>query len=73
MEILKRKMEINRLLSENFLEEYPEFQVSYNSWGHICLRFFNPEKPENDFLIVLTKAQSYHLINFVRSSSPFDP
>ena len=73
MEILKRKLEIDRLLSENFSEEYPEFQVSYNSWGHICLRFFNPEKLENDLLIVLTRQQSYHLINFVRRCFSFDP
>ena len=73
MEILRRKLEIDRLLSENFSEEYPEFQVSYNSWGHICLRFFHPEKPENDLLIVLTRQQSYHLINFVRRCFSLDP
>ncbi len=73
MEILKRKLEIDRLLPKDFSEKYPEFQVSYNSWGHICLRFFNPEKPEQDLLIVLTRQQSYQLASFVRRCYSVDP
>ena len=43
------------------------FQVAYNNWGHITLRWFNRDNPDEDVIIVLDAAESNRLIDFIKN------
>lgn len=68
MEVLERKMKISKRKLK-----VPEFQVSYNNYGHIAFRVFDKEKEDEDLLIVLTKEESRELVRFIgKITIPFD-
>jgi hypothetical protein len=64
MEIIKRKIQL-----EKTQLEYQHFQVSYNDWGHLMLRWFNDtdENKSEDFVIVLTHDETRRVIAFIRN------
>ena len=72
MEIIKRESEVKkeRLDTSPFSEH---MQVSYNSYGHLAIRFFNLPEAEDDqipkksdTLIVFTMTESRELIRFIQ-------
>jgi hypothetical protein len=64
MEIIKRKIQL-----EKTQPEYQHFQVSYNDWGHLMLRWFNDdeENKTEDFVIVLTSDETRRVIAFIKT------
>jgi hypothetical protein len=64
MEVIKREIKLDKVLTID-REKYPEFQISYNSYGHLMLRWFNKNTNE-DILIVLTEDESTRVIQFIK-------
>ena len=62
VEIIKRRFEKEVI---KVPEEFDEFQVSYNNWGHITLRWFKEKDQDNDFVVVLSERESSTLIRFI--------
>ena len=60
MEILNRNIKL-----ETTTIEKEVMQISFNSWGHLTIRFFDREKPEEDILIILTHMETLELMRFV--------
>jgi len=68
MEAFLRKMEreVRIRVGE---EPGVNFQASLNSWGHLALRWFKEDEDgevRNDTLIVLSAAETSHLIAFLK-------
>ena len=68
MEIIRRKAIVSKetfdtsgAMSTNVM------QVSYNSYGHIVLRFFDPSGENEDTLITLDVRETRELVRFVNS------
>lgn len=64
MEILKRELKLKK---ETINLEEMKFQISYNNFGHLVLRFFNPEDEKKDTLIVFTAEQTRQIYNFIKN------
>jgi len=64
MEVIKRKTESEIL---KVPEEFTDFQVSFNSWGHIVFRWFNHSNQEKDVVLALSQSESHTLVNFIRN------
>jgi hypothetical protein len=62
MEFIERKITSKK---EPISEEYDQFQISYNSYGHLCLRWFNEEN-NKDFLLILTSDETAKVLRFLR-------
>jgi len=64
VEIIKRKIQL-----EKTQPVYQHFQVSYNDWGHLMLRWFNDdeENKTEDFVIVLTSEETRRVIAFIKA------
>jgi hypothetical protein len=64
MEIIKRKIQLEKIQLE-----YQHFQVSYNDWGYLMLRWFNDndENKTEDFVIVLTHDETRRVVAFIRN------
>lgn len=60
VEILKRKLKVD----EKF--DHRQMQVSYNSFGHLMMRFFDKEKPNEDSIIVFTQMETNRIIQFIK-------
>ena len=65
MEIIERKLKMDKKELITL-----EFQVSYNSDGHIVFRLFDKEKENKDVLIVFTAEESRKLMGFLRRINP---
>jgi len=61
MEILRRKIKIDK---ENLADKRVQFSI--NSYGHFAMRIFDPDKPDEDILIVLGMVTTRELIGFIR-------
>lgn len=61
MEIIKREMKIKKDIPENI----GRMQMSYNSDGHLVLRFFDDSNPNEDTLIVFSFYETRNLIFFL--------
>jgi hypothetical protein len=46
-------------------KKYTRFQVSYNSFNHFMFRWFNPDEPDKDVVIVLDSAETSELFRFL--------
>lgn len=65
VEIIRRKA-IGEKETFNSYDGF-KIQASYNSYGHVTLRFYNPEKADDsEILIVLDSSESYNLITFLK-------
>ena len=64
MEQIKRKIKAKR-------EEITGDSIQYaiNSWGHLTIRVFNKENPDEDILIVFTTQETYELKSFLQTVS----
>ncbi|HDH91592.1 MAG TPA: hypothetical protein ENF38_01435 [Candidatus Aenigmarchaeota archaeon] len=60
MEIIKRKIKFEKE------EENRKIQVSFNSDGHLTIRFYNPEDPSKDKLIIFTARETNEILSFIR-------
>jgi len=63
-EVIKRKIKSEILGMDR--EKYPEVQVAYNTWGHLTVRFFNPENQDEDLLIVFDSHTTRLIAGFLR-------
>ena len=74
MEVIKRKSETEK---EHF-DTAPygmHMQISYNSYGHLAIRFFGQEEPakegtsnNRDTLIVFSMPESRDIIRFIQNN-----
>lgn len=61
MEILRRKIKIDK---ENLADRKVQFSI--NSYGHFAMRIFDPDKPNEDIVIVLDANKTRELARFIR-------
>ena len=61
MEKLKRKIKADK---EEIVGDSTQYAI--NSWGHLTIRVFNKENPDEDTLIVLTKEETWRLKAFLK-------
>ena len=69
MEIIKRTSDTKK----DGFDTHPfsrSMQVSFNSYGHLAIRFFDSNEPDadkqNDTLIVFDMMESRHIIRFIQ-------
>lgn len=62
MEKLKRKIKVDK---EEIMGDSTQF--AFNSWGHLTIRTFNKENPDEDTLVVLTRNETMRLRSFLRN------
>ncbi|MCL5732345.1 MAG: hypothetical protein M1285_03005 [Candidatus Thermoplasmatota archaeon] len=63
MEIIRRKATVRKETFDTTTDF--SMQVSYNSSGHIVLRFFEPNGENDDTLVTLTVNETRELVRFV--------
>jgi len=63
MELMKRKIDADKSLID--WEEVPVMQLSYNSDGRLCIRFYNPNDQSNDVLMNFTRSETLRLARFL--------
>ena len=68
MEYLKRKIRTKKI---SIPENYDMVQVAFNSWGHLTIRTFSSENPDEDILIVFDRDTTYKIMNFLRRISNY--
>jgi len=66
MEFMKRE------IKKELIHQIPptidyEFQVSYNSYGHLVLRWTKTGEPDKDIVLVLSSGETNKLLGFLRS------
>ncbi len=66
MEIIRRKAIVSKETFDT-LESNMVMQVSYNSYGHLVLRFFDPSGANEDTLITLDVRETRELVRFVNN------
>ena len=66
MEIIRRKAIVSKETIDT-LESNMVMQVSYNSYGHLVLRFFDPSGANEDTLITLDVRETRELVRFVNN------
>ena len=66
MEIIKRKATVSKETISTIRGERV-MQVSYNSYGHLVLRFFDPSGANEDTLITLDVRETRELVRFVNN------
>lgn len=66
MEIIRRKAIVSKETIDT-LESNMVMQVSYNSYGHLVLRFFDPSGANEDTLITLDARETRDLLRFVNN------
>ncbi|RLJ08635.1 MAG: hypothetical protein DRP12_00275 [Candidatus Aenigmatarchaeota archaeon] len=64
MEIIERKSKVKKTV----IDPESAIQVSYNSHGHLVIRFFKPDKENEDTVLVFTASQTRAIIRFVKNS-----
>jgi len=64
MEYIKRKIESEKITIED--REHKDYQISLNSYGHLTIRFFNPNNPNKDEIIVFDAGVSTAIIRYIR-------
>ena len=62
MEKIKRKIKAEK---EEITGDSTQFAI--NSWGHLTIRIFNKENPDEDTLVVLTRDETNRLQSFLRT------
>ena len=60
MQIIERKMKVD------VNDENRNIQISYNSYGHLVIRFFDDTQPNKDKMIVFTVPETFKIINFIK-------
>jgi len=66
MEIIRRKAIVSKETFDTWeAMSTRRMQVSYNSSGHIVLRFFEPNGENDDTLVTLTVNETRELVRFV--------
>ena len=63
MEIIKRKATVSKETISSIRGERV-MQVSYNNYGHLVLRFFDPNEENEDILIALSGRETRDLLMF---------
>ena len=66
MEIIRRKAIVSKETIDT-LESNMVMQVSYNNYGHLVLRFFDPSGANEDTLITLDVRETRELVRFVNN------
>ena len=66
MEIIRRKAIVSKETIDT-LESNMVMQVSYNSYGHLVLRFFDPSGANEDTLITLDARETRDLLRFTNA------
>ena len=68
MEIIRRKAIVSKETFDTWgAMSTKRMQVSYNSYGHLVLRFFDPSGANEDTLITLDARETWQLLNFVNN------
>ena len=68
MEIIKRKSELTKeTIDTGTALSTKRMQVSYNNYGHLVLRFFDPNGEREETLITLDARETWQLLNFVNN------
>lgn len=66
MEIIRRKAIVSKETFDTWeAMSTRRMQVSYNSYGHLVLRFFDPSGENEDTLVTLTVNETRELVRFV--------
>ena len=66
MEIIKRKSELTKeTIDTGTALSSKRMQVSYNSFGHLVLRFFDPNGGTDEVLITLSTEETNDLFRFM--------
>ena len=65
MEVIRRKLTVSKDTIHTGVLSTNVMQVSYNSFGHLVLRFFDPNEGNEDVLVVLDTKETYELFQFV--------
>ena len=66
MEIIRRKAIVSKETIDT-LESNMVMWVSYNSYGHLVLRFFDPSGANEDTLITLDARETRDLLRFTNA------
>ena len=66
MEIIERQIKPKK---KTFDPIKDKIQFSINNFGHLTIRAFNPEKENEDVLIVLNVAQTKELCRFIKNAN----
>ena len=68
MEIIRRKAIVSKETFDTWgAMSTKRMQVSYNSYGHLVLRFFDPSGANEDTLITLDVRETRELVRFVNN------
>lgn len=68
MEIIRRKSEVSKeSISTKVGNSTKTMQLSYNSFGHLVLRFFDPNAEGEDILITLDREETQDIFMFMHS------
>jgi len=62
VEWIKRKIKSEKI---TIPEEYNQYQISLNSWGHLTIRLFKEDNPDEDIVIVFDSLMTRSILRYI--------